>query len=196
MRKLFIVMFLLSIATPVHSQETKTLFGSDTDIGYVWGVETKTTDIKSDIGTSIGFFGGVLINHAYLVGLAFGANISHPDVNHSYFGVITQRTYKPEELIHCSGQLFLGVGSTKDYMMKKSSMMDNFGNTTGPGFYIIEPGVNAEVNMNETVRLLVGLSYRIVTGLDEDDDLISKTNVTSGDFSGFHINIGVKVGKY
>ncbi|MFC1692274.1 hypothetical protein ACFL1R_02075 [Candidatus Latescibacterota bacterium] len=196
MRKLFIVMFLLAIAVPAHSQETKTLFGPETDIGFVWGIETKSTDIKGDIGTSIGFVGGALINHAYLVGLAVGANITHPEVNHGYLGVITQYTYKPGELIHCSGQLFLGTGTTKDYENKKSSTMDNFGNITGPGFYIIEPGVNAEVNMNETVRLLVGLSYRIVTGLDKDDDLISKTNVKSSDFSGFHINIGVKVGKY
>ncbi|MFC1607642.1 hypothetical protein ACFL47_06680 [Candidatus Latescibacterota bacterium] len=196
MKKPIMVMFLLALAATAHSQETKTLLGQDTNVGFVWGVETKSTDIKGDIGTSIGFMGGALFNHAYLLGLTFGANITHPDVNHSYFGVITQYTRKPQELIHCSGQLFLGVGTTKDYERKKSSSMDNFGNTTGPGFYIIEPGVNAEVNLNEKVRLLVGLSYRIVTGLDEDDDLISTTNVKDSDFSGFHINIGVKIGKY
>ena len=74
--------------------------------------------------------------------------------------------------------------------------MDNFGNTSGPGFYIIEPGINAEINLHDTARLMVGLSYRIVSGLDEDDELIQDTHVKSGDFSGFHINIGIKVGTY
>ncbi|MFC1573779.1 hypothetical protein ACFL30_01190 [Candidatus Latescibacterota bacterium] len=122
--------------------------------------------------------------------------MSHPDVNHGYLGVLAQYTHKPENLIHYSGQLFLGTGSTKDYEREKTSTMDNFGNITGPGFFIIEPGVNAEVNMKSNVRLLVGLSYRIVSGLDKDDDLISTTKVKNSDFSGFHINIGVKVGNY
>ncbi|MFC1485594.1 hypothetical protein ACFL55_01040 [Candidatus Latescibacterota bacterium] len=196
MRILLVVMLVLGITVPAYSQETTTLFGPETDIGYVWGVETKSTDIKGDIGTTIGFIGGALFNNAYLAGLAFGANVTHPDINHSYLGIIMQYTHNPSELIHCSGQLFLGAGSTKDYEREKTSAMDNFGNTTGPGFYIVEPGVNAEVNMHETVRLMLGLSYRIVTGLDEDDELISKTNVKGSDLSGFHINIGLKVGKY
>ena len=46
MRKLFMVMFVIAMAAPAHSQETKTLFGPETDIGFVWGIETKSTDIK------------------------------------------------------------------------------------------------------------------------------------------------------
>ena len=193
---LFIAVIVLLLNAPVSAQETKTLFGPDTDIGYVWGAETRSTDIKGDIGTTIGFFGGALINQAYLFGLAFGANVTHPDVNHSYLGVLAQYTRNPDNLVHCSGQLLLGVGSTKDYEREKSSAMDNFGNTTGPGFYFIEPGVNAEVNLHENVRLVAGVGYRVVTGLDKDDELISKTHVENGDFGGFHINIGIKVGSY
>ena len=196
MRILLVVMFVLSITVPAYSQETTTLFGPETDIDFIWGVETKSTDIKDDIGTTIGFIGGALFNRAYLAGLSFGSNVTHPDINHSYFGIITQYTHNPSELIHWSGQLFLGTGSTKDYEREKTSAMDNFGNTTGPSFYIVEPGVNAELNLHETVRLMLGLSYRIVTGLDEDDELISKTNVKSSDFSGFHVNVGIKAGTY
>ncbi|MFC1651132.1 hypothetical protein ACFL2X_06135 [Candidatus Latescibacterota bacterium] len=194
--RFIIVLIMLTLTVPAYSQETKTLFGSDTEASFVWGTEIKTTDIKGDIGSTIGFFGGALFNNAYLLGLAVGANVTHPDVNHGYFGILTQYTHNPSELIHYSGQLFLGSGSTKDYERKKSSAMDNFGNTTGPGFYFIEPGVNAEINMSQQVRLIIGLSYRLVSGLDSDDDLISKTQVTNSDFSGFHINLGVKVGKY
>lgn len=106
-------------------------------------------------------------------------------MNQLYLGILTQYTHMPEELIHYSGQLFLGTGSTNDYERKKSRAMDNFGNTTGPLFYFVEPGVNAEVNLHEYVRLVAGVGYRIVTGLDEDDALISKTHVDNSDFSGF-----------
>ncbi|MFC1573780.1 hypothetical protein ACFL30_01195 [Candidatus Latescibacterota bacterium] len=61
MRKLIIAIFLVTLAFPAHSQETKTLFGTETDVGFVWGIETKSTDIKGDIGTTIGFLGGALL---------------------------------------------------------------------------------------------------------------------------------------
>ncbi|MFC1539840.1 hypothetical protein ACFL6H_10490, partial [Candidatus Latescibacterota bacterium] len=87
MKRFIVVLLVFAFSVPVYSQETKTLFGSDTEISFVWGPELKSTDIKGDIGTSIGFFGGALFDNAYLLGLAFGANVTHPDINHSYFGV-------------------------------------------------------------------------------------------------------------
>ena len=95
MRTMFIVLLALAMAVSAHAQETKSLFGEDTDVSFIWGAETKSTDIKGDIGTSIGLFGGALFNHAYFAGLAFGANVTHPDVNHSYFGVLGQYTHEP-----------------------------------------------------------------------------------------------------
>jgi hypothetical protein len=72
--------------------------------------------------------------------------------------------------------------------------MDNFGNTSGPAFNIFEPGTNIEVNMHSKYRLVAGVSYRLVSGLDEDHEHISKTGVTNDDFSGLNSNLGLKIG--
>jgi len=114
----------------------------------------------------------------------------------SYLGLLCQYTYLPEELIHGSAQVLLASGSTKDYEMEKSSFFDNYGNITGPGFFLIEPAVNAELNLSLKTRLVMGLGYRMVSGLDEDHELISTTKVTNEDLSGLNFNIGVKIALY
>jgi hypothetical protein len=123
-------------------------------------------------------------------------NISHPEVNFGYMGLLTQYTYQPNKLFHFSGQLLVGGGSTKDYQQPKSSVFDNFGNITGPGFFVIEPGLNAEMNFHTKVRFVAGLSYRLVFGLDSTDPLVSITNVNNSDLSGLNVNAGVKFGVY
>jgi len=92
--------------------------------------------------------------------------------------------------------LLLGGGSTKDYQNPKTSPFDNFGNITGPGFYVVEPGINAEMNLHTKVRLVAGLSYRFVFGLDSSHTLVSLTNVNNRDLSGLNLNVGVKFGAY
>lgn len=74
--------------------------------------------------------------------------------------------------------------------------MDNYGNITGPGFFLIEPAFNAELNLSAKTRLILGLGYRIVTGLDEDHELISKTKVTNKNLSGLNVILGVKFALY
>jgi len=191
-----IIIALLVLFTSVNAQEPKTLMGPDAKIGFIWGLDTKTGKIQDDISRTNGFFLGALFNRSLLIGVAAGMNVTHPEVNYGYTTLLAQYTLKPDELIHFSGHLLLGTGSTKDYMRKKSNPYDSYGDITGPRFYIIEPGVNVEANLHTKVKLFLGLSYRLATGLDEGDTLISKTNVTDNDLSGVQLNIGIKVGKY
>ena len=48
--------------------------------------------------------------------------------------------------------------------------------------------------MHSRFRMVVGLSYRIVSGLDEDSELISTTEVKNDDFNGLNFNVGLKIG--
>ena len=187
---------LLLVFNFADAQETQTLFGPETEVSFIRAIELKTSSIQDDIGVAIGFYGGALINHSTLFGLSVGLNLSHPKVNHGYLALLTQYTHNPNELLHYSGQILLGIGSTKDYEQSKTNLFDNFANVFGPGFYFTEPGINAELNFTDSARLVVGLSYRLVGGLDEDDELIAKTKVTNRDLSGLNFNIGVKLGIY
>ncbi|MFC1484289.1 hypothetical protein ACFL4U_03100 [Candidatus Neomarinimicrobiota bacterium] len=187
---------LLGACTVGNAQEPKTLMGPGTEVGFVWGLGTKTGKIQDDIGRANTIHFGALLNHALLFGVEAGMNVTHPTVNHGYTAIYAQYTHKPDNLIHFSGQVLLGSATTKDYEAEKSSPYDNFGNITGPRFYIIEPGVNVEANLHVKAKLVMGLSYRIAYGLDEDHELIATTGVTNKDFSGIQFNLGIKAGKY
>ena len=131
-----------------------------------------------------------------MLGGAIGTNLGHPTVNYSYLGLMTQYTYKPNNLIHPSFQVLLAAASTKDYQRPKSSLFDNYMNSSGENFYFVEPGLNLEVNLSQKVRLVTGFSYRYAYGLDENSEYVSLTNVTNKDMSGINLNFGIKFGMY
>jgi len=120
---------------------SKTLFGSDTEIGFVWSSEIKINSIQDELGTLFSVYAGALINKSWMLGGAIGTNLGHPTVNYSYLGLMTQYTYKPNNLIHPSFQVLLAAASTKDYQRPKSSLFDNYMNTSGENFYFVEPGL-------------------------------------------------------
>lgn len=53
-----------------------------------------------------------------------------------------------------------------------------------------------EFNLTEKNRLVTGLSYRLVSGLNEDHNLIALSGIKNKDLSGIFFNLGVKVGVY
>ena len=189
------LMFSCIGATAQQQDSTRTLFKSDVKVSELWVPEVKLNSIQGDIGTLIGFYGGALINRTFLLGIAGGVNLGHPRVNYGYFGGIGQFIYKPENLVHGSGQLVLAYGSTKDYENPKSGLLDNFWNISGAHFFVMEPGVNLELNLSKKLTLVAGISYRVVSGLNENDENVSITHVTNKDLSGINFNIGLKFGK-
>jgi len=192
-----IVTLMLSSATTVAQEQdsTQTLIKSALKVSELWTPEVKINSIQGDIGTLIGFYGGALFNRSFLLGISGGANLSHPRVNYGYFGAIGQYIYKPTNLWHFSGQLLLAYGSAKDYEDPKSGLLDNFMNVSGAPFFLMEPGINLELNISRNVMLVAGVSYRWVTGMDENSENVSITHVTNEDLSSINFNIGVKFGK-
>lgn len=192
------IVLLLFLPAGINAQvqdSTQTLFKSDVKVGSLWTPLIKINSIQGDIGTLIGFYGGAVINHSLLLGITGGLNLSHPTVNYGYFGGIGQFIFKPAKLVHLSAQLELAYGSTKDYEDPKSGLFDNFWNISGAGFFVMEPGVNLELNLNKRLTLLGGISYRYVSGLDENSENVSITHVTNKDLSGVNFVIGLKFGK-
>ncbi len=195
---LLLVVTIMFSSLQVNSQEgdsTESLFKSTVYVSELWVPEVKINSIQGDIGTLIGFYGGALFNRTFLLGISGGVNLSHPRVNYGYFGVIGQYIYRPEKLVHFSVQWLLAHGSTKDYENPKSGLFDNFWNISGAGFYLIEPGLNLEINLSRSMAFVAGVSYRYVTGLNENSENISRTRVTNNELGGVNFNIGLKFGK-
>lgn len=187
-----IMMIFSSGALAQEPDSTQALFKSLSKVGELWVPEVKINSIQGQVGTLIGFYGGALFNKSFLLGISGGANLTHPTINYAYFGAVGQYIHNPSELIHLSGQLLLACGSAKDYENPKSGVFDNFMNVSGAPFFLMEPGINIELNLGRNVILAGGVSYRWVTGMDENDEDLSETNVTNKDLSGVNFNIGIK----
>ena len=203
-KSLIVLIVLLSGLTHINAQDTETLLTPGSDIKFVWGTEFKTSYIKSDLGTTHGIFGGALIGHSTLIGISLGSNLTHPKLNHGYLGILVQYTNSPDNLVHFSGQLLVANASARGYERKKTDLFENFGNITGSNFYIIEPGLNIELNITKEARFIFGLSYRHASGLGDlsfeqwDNNSHSSTIYTynDDDLNGFQFNIGVKFGDF
>jgi hypothetical protein len=187
-----VLMFLSTGAAAQEEESIKSLFKQEITVDELWTPEVKINSIQGDIGTLVGFYGGALINRTFLFGISGGVNLGHPRVNYGYFGGIMQYIYKPSEVVHCSGQLLLAYGTTKDYEDPKKGLLDNFWNISGAPFFVMEPGLNLEVNLSRRVTLVTGMSYRYVSRLDENNENVQVTRVTNNDLSGLNFNIGLK----
>jgi hypothetical protein len=197
-RKLFWTMIAFcSMVNVVAAQQDsiQTLFKSNVKASELWVPEVKLNSIQGDIGTLIGFYGGVLLNRTFLIGIDGGVNLGHPRVNYGYFGGIGQVILFPEKVVHGSGQLLIAYGTTKDYENPKTGLLDNFWNISGEQFFMMEPGFNLEMNLSYRVALVAGVSYRFVSGLDSESKYVSNTHVTNKDMSGLNFNIGLKFWK-
>jgi hypothetical protein len=187
-----VLMFLSTGAAAQEDVPIKSLFKQDITVNELWTPEVKINSIQGDIGTLVGFYGGALINRTFLIGISGGVNLGHPRVNYGYFGGIMQYISKPADVVHWSGQMLLAYGTTKDYEHPKEGLLDNFWNISGAPFFIMEPGLNLEVNLSRRVTLVAGMSYRYVSRLNENNENVMITRVTNEDLSGLNFNIGLK----
>ena len=96
----------------VFSQDTKTIFPADSRTEFNWGLDLKTSSIQKEFGTQYGMYAGTLFNHSVFIGVTGALNVSHPKVNYGYLGFLMQYAYKPFNMIHMTGQVMLGMGST------------------------------------------------------------------------------------
>jgi hypothetical protein len=190
------IVFLQTGNSFTFSQETKSLFGTGKKSGFVWGMELNALSIQHELGTLYGIYAGALYAHTTLIAVSGALNITHPTINYGYIGLMVQYTHKPDNLLHISGKLTIGTGTVKNYEQEKSSTFDNFGNISGAVFYFIEPGLNGEINLGAKTRLVLGIGYRLVNGINTSSEYIASTHVTDHDMSGISISAGVKFGLY
>ena len=140
-------------------------------ISYFGGLTLKFTNIRGDITGLIGGQGGVLINDAIYLGGAIGSTVTEIGGGYSsyrYGGLLLGSFVKPNEAIH----YFADVGLYSGIM---SSGGSRFSSAITEKFSIIEPNIGVGVNLNEKMKSTLGLSYKLVSAIDNND--ISKKDV-------------------
>lgn len=185
-----IVLLFFQTGNQLHCQEPERIqnvFTEDAKFGYLLSPGIKLNTVFDKITGEIDFYGGLLINEKILAGVAGGFNIGYPQVNYGYVGIIGQYIYKPVNFIHYSWQTILCYGSLSvddgNNPVPERSVSD---------FYMMEPGVNVEINLMRTLRLVTGISYRFVPY--RVDQSVPDPFFVKSDLRGLNFRIGIVSG--
>jgi hypothetical protein len=143
---------------------------------------------------ALGFGGFGLATEPRVYDLAGAPVGSRPRLSGGYGGFLVEYTVAPAALVHVSFPVIVGAGGAgyswngllnpnddPDDRMHKDDFYD------ADAFFVIEPGVQAELNLTSFLRLTAGASYRYVDGLKLE-------RTTSADLSGITVSVGLKGG--
>lgn len=196
--------------------DMQTLFGGqELRSGGYGALELKGTQVLDEFGLMVGGRGGWIINSTFSIGGAgYGLTSTHTSnyitkgltANEPEAGKVTylrmgwggfffEYTNSSNSLLHFTANTFVGWGGAS-YTGNTTEMIGNDndeGNKNwvykSSGFFVVEPGVTAEVNVAKLFRVAVGASYRIVSGLDLPE-------ASNSDLSGFSVNVAFKIGYF
>jgi hypothetical protein len=195
------------LKTTSGDEEMKTLFSSGKKIKLGWfaSFEPGYTEIDSYSAYLGGFSGGIVIDHRLSIGLAgrgwwtghrysnFKDTLSANLVG-GYGGLLVEYTLFPKSLVHLTFPLLIGGGGAayvEDMVHYESRSNRNHNKQvfSSDAYFVVEPGVKAEINVVRWMRLNAGVSYRLTSGMDLKPE-------PSGKLSGFNASVGFKFGKF
>jgi len=200
---LFILLsFVFLISYAQDKEQMKTLFGGENiSHGGYGAVNLYYSQIDHKDAILIGAEGGWIINHKLTLGLAgfgFINDIYFNNINDNkrfylaggYGGLLIAPIIMPQRPVHVSIPIIIGAGgiaytSNNDWSRDR----DKWETYDSDAFFIIEPGVNIELNLISFIRLSIGGKYRITSN-------INLKNFDSHVLNGFSVGMSLKFGKF
>jgi hypothetical protein len=194
--------FLISgaAAQTLFAQQAETLFDGNVSHGGFGGPVVQIGDVAGTTGVWVGGRGGWIINldenHAIsLGGGGYGLVTNHRvpvpfDGNDElyamggYGGFIFEYTNHSYRLIHLTATTLIGGGGL---MLRERDFDDVLDDVDS--YFVLEPGIQAELNVTRFFRIAAGASYRFTSG-------ISSFGYTDKDFSGLNGVITFKFGGF
>lgn len=179
------------LASAAFAQQ-KTLAGRRFSSGGFGGPAFKLTRVNGQATFMFGGGGAWLINHVFAIGgggYGMMVPVDPPAPNEdlnlgiAYGGTFLEYIHRWEEVVHLTFSLFLGGGGATIEDPETSE------NVEEDGFFVLEPGVNAELNILPQLRLTAGISYRYTAGVD-------MASLSSTDLNCFSFNLFLKFGRF
>ncbi len=210
---------ILGISSVFQAQETdrtpRTLFGKEHDIDHGgWGgPSTHFTTIMGKEALLVGARGGWLIDHGVSLGIAgHGLVTDVPNQKYDayrialgdtlrrgsqfrmgYGGLLIEPLIAPMNAVHVSLPIIIGAGGCGYQTYARIPKDDDFDafqyRDDYQAFFVVEPGIELEVNVIKLVRLGVGASYRYTTDIDLPE-------TPKDALRGFNAGVTVKVGHF
>ncbi len=185
-----------------RDEEISTLFGSKDghiDHGGWAGLSFGYTKIKDKDTYLMGARGGWLINHHLTIGLAGTGFISDKVIMQyndrdvrlggGYGGLLLEASIAPFFPVHVSVPVVIGAGGvayTYDRWWDDDDHHDN-SSFDSDAFFVVEPGLEIEVNLIKFMRFAVGGSYRYTSQ-------VSMVNSSGSMLRGFNGHCTLKFG--
>ncbi|MCD4695597.1 MAG: hypothetical protein K8S16_05080 [Bacteroidales bacterium] len=201
------------------SQEFKTIFGSNHSSGGYGAPELKLGNVNGEISLLVGGRGGWVIGNKFVLGGAgYGLTTNNTfsytedildgnenltndstrtlNIDMGYGGILLEYIAMPKNAIHLSFPLIIGAGGTS-VSAKTLQELDNvnpqewtkYDFVESSAFFVVEPGINVELNMTKFFRLGMGASYRFISGTN-------LVRLSSNDLSDLSFNLTLKFGKF
>lgn len=209
--KRILVVFALALLTISANAQERTLFGGKVDHGGFGGPAVKFTNVKGEFGVLVGGYGGWLIDHTIMLGgggfglvndiratpaaeALYDAPYARPlYLEFGYGGGIIEVILRSDDVLHLYGNVLIGGGSaTYRRGWNDRTFSDGSERHYGDydGFFVVEPSVNAELNLTTWMRLGAGVSYRYISGIGILEGISNK------DLSGASGQLTVKFGAF
>jgi hypothetical protein len=186
-----------------QNQEIRTLFNAGRGNGFYIGFHSGFSQINDDDAWDAGCRLAWIANHGLAIGFAGTGFATQPyrdaittDLKHNYVGgyggFLIEPIVMPRSAVHMSFPIIIGAGgivysSFTDY--NHNIDHQDFYTDDARAFFIVEPGIEAEINAVKWIRLAIGCSYRFTQRVDLEG---SKENPLDG----FRLGFAVKFGKF
>ncbi len=200
MKSIFVFLSSLFIfsACPLSAYDRlETLVGGKTGAGAFIAPAAKYTMMNDKWGLMFGGRMALVVNHAFNIGAGYygladktlkaeTVNAAGEKLAHrlAYGGLEFEYVIDSDYLAHPTIVALLGAGSV-GYEGDPAGLS----NDDGSSFFVLEPGLNFELNVSRNVRAGLGIYYRMVTGVDSKTLSNSKTNGPS-------VSLSVKFGAF
>lgn len=203
----FLLLAVMAVPAFAGDEEEQTLLSGQITHGGFGGPVVKFTRMKNEFGVLVGGRGGWIINHTLSIG-GGGYGLVNPitaDTNAipvflpyhepvlgmGYGGFELEYISHSGRLAHSTWTLLVGAGGV-GYQERRNAEWDWNEDQRHPAwdsFFIVEPGVNLELNVTAFFRLDAGASYRFVSGIE-------KFGLVTSDVAGASVNLTFKFGKF
>jgi len=214
---IFISSYTIAQQSETNSDEIKTIFkhNSEKSNGGYGGIMVNYSKIGERDGLLMGAKGGWIINHSFTLGAGGYGFITEPKYDYElkndyefsggYGGILLEPIIGAKKPIHISFPILIGAGGiayTTNYNTDNNYYDDNYRDDSyedSDAFFVIEPGVELEINMVKFMRIAIIGSYRYTSNIDLKYKSITSTKErigSDGMLCGWNIGMSFKFGKF
>ena len=180
--------------------QVKTLLGRHNKVRGFGSLDLKVSQWNEQTNLLVGGHGGIILNDKLTFGLGgygittrsrfTGQDGQNLYLGGGYGGLILGYSVNAQEIFHLNFPIMFGGGGLDVLEDEINLSGGSFGNITeSTGFFILEPGVELEINIARFFRFALGGSYRFIEGADLN-------NVDDNNLNDWSTHVSFKFGKF